>query len=145
MLPRICDPPASASQVELFILLFSGTGVWTQGLNLLGRHSFTQTTPIALFKSFSYFPIGSHIFCPGWSWTTIILHLLSSCDFRHKSLCPAWGEFLKANGGWRCSSMVEYKDLGSIPNSTPSQGSHNIHCSITWFFTQSTLKSSTFF
>jgi hypothetical protein len=60
----------------LFSFFLGGTGVWTQGLHLLGRHSLVWATPPALF-TLIILEIGS-CFLLRQAWTVILLFYIST-------------------------------------------------------------------
>jgi hypothetical protein len=84
-----------------FFPLFSSTGVWTQGLHLLSKHSTTWPTPLILFALVSFLDRVS-CFCPGCPGPqSSYFHFHSSQDYRHAlpylvclTFCLGWPQIL---------------------------------------------------
>jgi hypothetical protein len=87
---------------------FFGSGVWTQGFTLLGRHSSTWIILPAICFGYFWDRIG---FMPRWAWTTVLpnyaSHIAGRTGTYHHDQFAGWdGVLLTFCPGWPGNSIL---------------------------------------
>jgi hypothetical protein len=86
-------------------IFFAYIGGWTQGLCLLGRHSTTWVTPLALL-TFVILEIVSR-FLPGLAWTMILFML--PCIAGWQACTTVHSQWLRWGGSHKCFTWTSSK------------------------------------